>query len=370
MPALLLLVFAWPAQALAQYDDAIAASREQLSLLTSAHRVPAVQVAVMVDAELVWSEAFGHADTDAAIEATTDTRFRIASISKSLTGAALARLSVRDVIDLDAPIDTYVADTPEAWHDITCRQLACHTAGIRHYQENEIYSNEHYDTLDEALAIFKNDPLLSPPGQQRHYSTYGFTLLGCAMEGAAGRAFPDIVHDEVLQPLHMEHTTVDDALDPAPDLAAPYVFAGTLAFRVGQTDHSYKLPGGGFVSTAEDLARLGDAVCMPGVFDHATIDLLRTRGTTSDAKAFDYSLGWSVIGTPGENLRMGHSGSQPGSQCVLMADVEHRVVVAILSNAQRAPVTWSLAAAIGDRFVAAHDAANAESPTSETAPAP
>src|SRR5207248_1189335 len=85
---------------------------------------------------------------------------------------------------LAAPIQKYVPSFPEKPWPITARQLLCHQAGIRHEADEEWGSTKHYTNLDDALLMFKDDPLGFPPGTKAEYSTFGFNLLGSVVEGA------------------------------------------------------------------------------------------------------------------------------------------------------------------------------------------
>lgn len=319
-----------------------------LKRLRSARQIPALQAAVLVRGDIVYSTAIGLADIREQVPADTATRLRIASISKAVTGTALARLASRGVIDLDAPIATYVPDLPEAWRSITPRQLAGHTSGIRHYRPGEALSNTRYKNLRDALVIFRDDPLEFTPGSGRAYSTYGFTLLGVVMEHAARKPFHEIVADEVLGPCRMTRTSPDSP--DAESAAASYVLApGGFPIPAPRTDHSYKVPGGGMLSTAEDLVRLGWASLEPGSIDREAIRILHQPVSTADGQIHPYALGWSVLGA-GESIAIGHTGSQPGASCALWADRRSGVVVAILTNAQQARITFDDARALAAIF--------------------
>jgi CubicO group peptidase (beta-lactamase class C family) len=103
-----------------------------------------------------------------------------------------------------------VPSFPEKPWPITARQLLAHLGGIRDYSEGEFASTRHYTSVTEALAVFKDDPLVHEPGTRFLYSTYGYTLLGAAVEGAAGESFLNYLRKNVLEPAGMERTTADD----------------------------------------------------------------------------------------------------------------------------------------------------------------
>ena len=200
------------------YDEAISKCRKVIQSSMLRHGVPGAVVAVAVDGRIVWSEGIGLADVENNVPCSKDTVMRIASISKSLTAVAVAKAWQQGKLDLDAPIQTYVATFPEKIVGgvpvtITLRHLLSHVAGIRHYggdkefRSAEYYIKKHYNTVDDSLRLFCNDELLSAPGSNFHYTTHGWTLISAALEVAMGRPFLQVMREDVLRPLHMTSTT-------------------------------------------------------------------------------------------------------------------------------------------------------------------
>ena len=195
------------------YDEAISKCRKIIKSSMLQHRVPGAVVAVAVNGRIVWSEGMGLADVENNVPCSEDTVMRIASISKSLTAVAVAKAWQQGKLDLDAPIQKYVATFPEKSVGgvpvtIKLRQLLSHMAGIRHYgSDKEQYIKEHYNTVNDSLKLFCNDELLSSPGTSFHYTTHGWTLISAALEAAMGKPFLQVVREEVLRPLHMTSTT-------------------------------------------------------------------------------------------------------------------------------------------------------------------
>src|SRR5215475_16058517 len=154
-----------------------------------ARGIPGFNVAVAIDGKIVYSEAFGYADLEQRVPAWPITKFRIGSVSKPLTSAALMKLVEQGKIDLDAPIQKYAPTFPDKGAVITARLLAGHLGGIRHYKDGEVDNQKHYDNVVDGLERFKDDPLVVPPGTKFSYSSYGFNLLSAVMQGAAGKPF-------------------------------------------------------------------------------------------------------------------------------------------------------------------------------------
>ena len=290
-------------------------------------KVPGLSVAVAVDGTIVWSEAFGVADLETKTPATPATRFRIGSISKPLTAAGLALLVERGKIDMDAPIQQYIPDFPRREPAITIRMLAGHLSGIRNYRGSEAASNQPYPNLRAGLKIFENDPLEAPPGTKFSYTSYNYNVLGVAMEAAAQREFLSYLEEAVFQPLGMTNTRPDRAGAEDPQRTHFYETGPDGKFTPAPTvDLSYAWPSGGFLSTAEDLARFGSALLRPGFLNQASRRLLFLTQKTSDGKPTHYGVGWFV------GKIAWHGGDSFGGTSILMLDPSARAVVAILTN--------------------------------------
>lgn len=296
-------------------------------------KAPGVSVAVAIDGKLVWSEGFGYMDLEAKKPVTNTTKFRIGSISKSLTSVGLALLVERDQIDLDAPVQKYVPTFPDKGAPITTRQLAGHLGGIRHYLGRESFRNQPFTNVLSGLAILQNDPLVAPPGTKYSYSSYGWTLISALMESAAHEDFLTYMDRQVIQPLGLKHTRADikGAVDPdctkfyANDLLGKFALAP-------EVDQSYKWAGGGYLSTPEDLTRLGTALLKPGFLKKSSLSLLFTSQKTADGQQTGYGVGWSVSKDAEGHRIYWHTGGSVGGKSVLLLHPETKTVLALVSN--------------------------------------
>ncbi len=324
----------------------VAAARRLLVDSMRRADIPGVSVTVMKDGAVIWSEGFGYADLEQRVPATALTRFRVGSISKSLTAAAVGQLWERGRLDLDAPVQRYVPSFPVKRWPITTRQVAGHLAGIRHYRGEEFYSARHYNSVTAGLSIFENDTLLFEPGTRYYYSTYGYALVSAVVEGASGEPYLRYMREQVFLPLGMTHTVAEfpDSLIPwrarfyTRDSSGPEVNAAWV-------DNSYKWAGGGFVSTTEDLVRYAEAYLEPGFLKPETIQLLWSSQHTRDGKATGYGIGWAV-GTDSAGRRViSHSGGSVGGTAMLLIYPEQRLIVALLTNTDQpfVGIAWRLA---------------------------
>jgi CubicO group peptidase (beta-lactamase class C family) len=313
---------------------AIPRAREIVELGMSETLAPGAQIAVTRDGRTVWSQSFGCADLELDVPVGPATRFRIGSVSKPLTAAAIGILVEQGRLDLDAPVQKYVPDFPRKAWPITTRRLAGHLAGIRHYQGNEFDIRDHYATVREGLAIFENDALLFEPGTKFAYSSYGWNLISAVIEGASGEPFLAFMQSRVFDPAGMAHTSADEVTPIIPGRARFYTRdpATGAVINAGYVDNSYKWAGGGFLSTAEDLVAFARALLEGRLMRRETLALLWTSMKTTDGKDTDYGIGWTVDRDAKGRRRIRHSGGAQGGTANLVIYPEERLAVALLVN--------------------------------------
>lgn len=313
-----------------EYGEKIEAARAVV--LERMDRFPGLSVSVGIGGQIVWAEGFGWADLEQRVPVRASSRFRVGSVAKPLTAALLGLLYEEGQIDLDATVQTYVADFPEKRYPVTIRQLAGHLAGIRHYQGDEFLSSAHYETVSEGLPIFADDPLLFEPGTRYSYSSYGWNLLSAVIEGAAGEGFLEQMQSRVFEPLGMLDTTPDQNEMIVADRVRPYVRGEDGKFRnAPYVDNSYKWAGGGFLSTAGDLVRFGIAHMEPGLLEAETLDEWFTSQRTTGGEETGYGIGWRVSGQQGSR-RVGHGGGSVGGTTTLAVYRDQGLVIAMVTN--------------------------------------
>ncbi len=299
-------------------------------------RPPGVSIAVAVEGRIVWTEGFGMADLEQCVPVTPRTKFRIGSTSKPITSTGAMLLHEEGRLDLDAPIQRYVPSFPEKGYVITTRELLGHMGGIRGYTsaDGDIENTKYYDSVTQSLERFKNDPLAAPPGTKWLYSTYGYTLVSAAIEGASGQDFLSFMRDRVFLPLRMRDTVADENSAVIPNRARWYNVRADGTYRNSPyADLSYKWAGGGFLSTAADLARFGSAMLRPGFLKQDTLTQIFTSQKTTAGVETKYGLGWEIYPKrQGEVRRFEHSGGATGSSSLLILYPDQGVVIAWLQN--------------------------------------
>ncbi|XP_073688186.1 serine beta-lactamase-like protein LACTB, mitochondrial isoform X2 [Garra rufa] len=319
-----------------KYTAAIETSRDLLQRIKDEVGAPGMVIGVSVDGSHVWYEGVGYSDLENRVHCGPDTVMRIASISKPLTAAAVARLWEDGKIDLDAPVQKYVPEFPQKQYEgqnvtITPRMLLSHLSGIRHYEKDgnkvredkekakrllkptekkeekgseenkekpksqdisakskeakggrkkkefeqeEYYLKDSFENVIQALDLFKDDPLIFKPGTTFLYSTHAYTLLSAVVERVAGQRFLDHMM-RMFRELGM--------LNTVPDENDPIIYNRSRFYRLNKkgrvvncpyVDNSYKWAGGGFLSTVGDLLLFGNAL----LYSYQMAELNNTDG--------------------------------------------------------------------------------------------
>ena len=190
----------------------------------------------------------------------------------------------------------------------------------------------HFASMEESLQIFAADPLVAKPGTEFHYSTYGYTLLGCVLEGAASQKYADYVRDNVFGPAGMDHTQADDFFAIIQHRTRWYHKDKSGVVRnAGVLDSSYKIPGGGLISSADDMARFEAAILADKLMQRATRDLMWTNLQPTEGKSSRYALGWFVAEKFGLRTA-GHTGGQQGTDTAFLMVPDRRAGVVVLAN--------------------------------------
>lgn len=303
----------------------------------SSRGIPGISVAIGVGDAPIWSRGYGFADLENFVPATERSRYRLASISKPITAVALLELVEAGKASLDDDVRRYVPEFTEKQWPVTLRELLSHLGGVRGYVGTESATTVHYANVRDGLAIFAADPLAHQPGSKYLYSSYGFNLAGAAAEVIAGKPFRQLLRDSVFEPAGMAGTRDDDSFAIIPNRVRGYrrTKAGAVE-NCELADTSSKVPGGGLISTAGDVARFGRAVMDGKLLRPETRMLMWTPNRTNDGKSVSYGLGWTVVTFEGQP-RFSHGGGQSGTSTFLDVLPERRIVVAVLCNLEGAP---------------------------------
>lgn len=348
-----LLVFASvvPAAGAQQSPSALADSARAVLVRSGS---PGGQVVVMKDGRVLHSLAWGMAQVDSVRPVTAETRFRIGSVVKLFTATAAALLWEQGRLDIDAPVRTAVPEFKPEHAAVTPRALAGHVAGIRHYLPRDFMRPpKRYDDVAETLEIFAADSLIATPYTHYGYSSYGYNLLGVAVQRASGEEFRRHIARVVLAPVGMSHTLPERSDSAIAQLAAVYEPAPAGSPRpTRRTDLSDRWPSGGYLSTATDIAKFAEATVRGPWLSARVRELLFTRVQLVGGESTDVAFGWRVGTDSSRRVVYHHGGASAGGRAMLVVWRDAPVVVAITANLSGARVTEADALMLGSLVIA------------------
>lgn len=334
------------------FQRAISRSREVLGSAVRAGAAPGAAVAVAWGGRIVWSEAFGVSDIASGAPATPRTLYGIGSISKGLTLAAALALADQGKLDLDAPVERYLPDFPHAGAGVTIRRIGAHQSGIADsFAHHHYLSTARFPTVDSAYRLIAAEPMVRRPGTRTEYATGLFTIIGRVLERAANMTYLEVMRRLVLGPAGMGATVPNDPRRRPAEQATFYVRHPGGGFGPAPAaDPSFKLPGAGFLSTAEDLARFGAALLGPGMLSEGSRREIFTAVRLADGTPTPYALGFQALEEDGRRVML-QPGGGPGIAGWLAVYPDDGVALAILSNATGAPLGDTVRRSVAAAFL-------------------
>ncbi|MHB1204759.1 MAG: serine hydrolase domain-containing protein [Rhodospirillaceae bacterium] len=316
---------------------------------------PGLSIAVALNDKMVYSAGFGLADVENEVPARADTVYRIASISKTFAATSILQLADRKKLKID---DLISATVPSFPHPVTLRQIMTHSSGIRHYKPGESNSMVRFDTLEDAIKIFKDDPLLFPPNTKNQYSSYAFNLLQGPVEKLSGQPLETYLGENIFKPAGLTSTSLELGERIVPHRARPYDRAkdGTLR-NSPYVDNSIKWLGGGLISTAEDLIRFNIALNQGKLVSAESLKLMSAPNKLNDGTVSEYSVGWELSDDKGAHY-VDKYGSGTGVSTYLLRIPEKHYAVAVLINLSHGNIK-PFAKRISDAILAVTDGGKA-----------
>src|SRR5919107_1667707 len=320
------------------YAERLRAFEEFVSAGIKRDHIPGMTVGFFRE-DYTWVKGFGYADLENRTPAIAESAYRLASITKSMTGEAIVQLAERGKLDLDAEIQTYVPDYPKQKWPVTVRNLLTHTGGG---QTGSGLGTEQV-TTKEIVARISKYPIQYEPGTRYDYQTSGYNLLGAAIENGWGRTLGAYRRETIWTPAGMKDTRMDDVRGLIPNRVRGYDLADGEVKNAPFVDVSSRFGGGGLTGTVPDLLRWGRAAFAGKIVSPKWIDEMLSPFTSKSGRYTGlgdgdiyYTLGWMVLPVNG-SLALHAQGSQKGTDTYLYYFPEKHLAVAAASNLEAAP---------------------------------
>jgi CubicO group peptidase (beta-lactamase class C family) len=290
--------------------------------------------------EVLLGQGYGMANLEHRVANSPQTKFRLGSVTKQFTAAALLQLQQQGLLKVDRPISTYLPDYPQGGL-ITIHHLLTHTAGIPNYTSFPDYVQKQRSamTLDEIIAWFSDQPLEFTPGDRYSYSNSGYTLLTKLIEVVSGQSYADYLQHHIFEPLGMTHSGYDQSAPMLTHRASGYAPTEGGYQNAAFIDMSIPAGAGGLYSTVEDLYRWEQALYTDAGLSESARQLMFAPAVGMGEASGDayYGYGW-VIDHAYEHDRVGHGGRIDGFTTSIARYPHEQVVIIVLSNLETAPV--------------------------------
>lgn len=322
----------------ASSDDALIAKIDSLAAeALSAPGAAGLSVAVALDSRTILDRGYGKADLEHNVPATEHSIFRIASVTKQFTAAAIMRLAERGRLSLDDDITKYV-DFPTQGKHVTIRHLLTHTSGIKNYTDVPGFF-ETGTTRDlppeKVLDPVRNLPFDFEPGTKWAYSNTGYHLLGMLIEKITGVPYAKHMRDELFTPLNLSHTRYDIAADVIPSRARGYGVINGAPANASYLSMTVPYAAGGLLSSAGDLVRWQITLESGRVVSPDSYKQMTSPATLSDGTTTRYGFGLFMSEVDGHANVM-HDGGIPGFGSILVHFTKENLTIAVISNSPAA----------------------------------
>jgi CubicO group peptidase (beta-lactamase class C family) len=298
-------------------------------------------VLVARGSEVVLNKGYGSANLEWDIPNTPTTKFRLGSITKQFTAAAILLLEERGRLSIDDPIATHMPDAPPAWGRIRLANLLAHTAGIPNFTSLAEYRTlkSVESPVEKTIASFKERPLDFGPGEEMRYSNSGYLVLGHVIEKVSGVSYAQFVRDNLFTPLGMTDSGYDSNTTVIARRASGYMPSPSGPVNAGYIHMSIPHAAGALYSTTEDLLKW-----QQGLFGGKVISAVSLAKMTTPVKN-NYAFGLVVRTVNGRRV-IAHGGGIDGFNTSLSYYPDTKAVVVVLANIN-GPVADRLGSQLG-----------------------
>lgn len=285
-------------------------------------------VLVARDGKVVFNKGYGFANVEFDAPNAPETRFRLGSITKQFTAAAVLLLQERGKLNVQDPICKYMDNCPAAWSEVTIHHLLSHTGGIPSFTSFPDYLPKMMMpvTVQEMIARFKDKPLDFKPGEKWNYSNSGYYLLGYVIEKAAGESYESFLQKNVLDPLKMASTGYDHHDSILKRRATGYSLTKGKKVNSAYIDMTQPYAAGALYSTVGDLFLWNEALYSGKLISAKSLEAMITPVKNN------YGYGLGVDAKPNRKI-ISHGGGINGFSTYIARFLDEKVTVVVLRNA-------------------------------------
>jgi len=295
---------------------------------------PGAAVIVVQDGKPILRKGYGLANVELSVPIAPEMVFRIGSVTKQFTAAAILKLVEAGKLSLSDEIGRFLPDFPTHGRKITVEQLLTHTSGIKSVTGMPSWPPRMREdwTLAQLIAFFQNEPFDFEPGTKWKYNNSGYHLLGAIIEKVSGKKYEDFLAEAIFRPLGLERTRYGSDAPIIPGRVEGYQRTPGGVVNAPYLSMTQPYAAGALVSTVDDLARWQAALDGNGFLSAESRRRMWTPVTLPDGTATRYGFGWGIWSCEGHAV-VEHGGAINGFVSANMRWPDDHVYVAVLSNA-------------------------------------
>lgn len=318
-------------------------------------------VLVAEKGEIIYKKGFGMANWEWEIPNQTNTKHRLASVSKQFTAMVIMQLIADGKLALDVPISTYLPDYPKGNGDIiTLHHLLAHTSGIPNFTSFPTYRDMERDPINPKglVDLFADLALEFTPGEKFAYSNSGYALLGYIVEQTTGQSYEQVLQEKILSPLNMTNTGFDHPRKVLKNRASGYNQNGNGYEKASYIDMSVPFTAGAMYSTVEDLFLWDQALYTEKLLPQKYLDMVFEKHIPSGGSYYGY--GWDINeiskGNSSERVAtVGHGGGINGFNTLITRIPSDQSSIILLNNTSGAPLNHMTRMIAGILYEQAYD---------------
>src|SRR5262245_55318569 len=282
---------------------------------------------VAKDGKVVFSKGYGMANAEWDIPNTPRTKFRLGSITKQFTAAAILLLQERGKLSVQDPVCKFIDNCPESWKEITIRHLLTHTGGVPNFTSFPDYRKTMMIpvTTESLVSRFKDRPLDFKPGERMSYSNSGYVALGHIIEKAAGEPYESFLQKNIFDPLKMSDSGYDRHDTVLKNRATGYSSRSGKQVNSEYLDMTIPHAAGALYSTVEDLFAWNEALFANKLLSVKS----REAMMTVDKNNYAYGL---MVNQQHNRKLISHPGDITGFSAFLARFPEEKVTIVVLRN--------------------------------------
>lgn len=318
----------------------------------TAKKDPGVAVLVARDGEVLYRKGFGYADIENKVLVTPDTKFRVGSVTKQFTAAAILKLQENNLLSVNDKLSKFIPDFPRG-DEVTIYMLLTHSSGIHSYTNNPGFLSKVTTTItpDSLVNAIKKDPYDFNPGEKMLYNNSGYFLLGYIISKVSGKPYDVFLKENFFDPLHMNNTGIHYAGIKLENEAKGYGFINGAYKPALNWDMSWAGGAGAIYSTVDDLLKWNQALYGGKVLKKESLDAALTPAVLKNGAepSMRYGFGLGLAKYRGMDV-ISHSGGLHGFLTQLSYYPKEKMTVVMFTNTSEPQVNFN-PEKIGEAFL-------------------